>query len=454
MVFNTALTGIQAATIELDAIGNNIANAQTSGFKRSRAEFADIFISSNSVSGGASTTGSGVQVASVQQSFTQGNIALTGNNLDLAISGQGFFGVSEGGALSFTRSGAFSLDKDGYMVNASNQRLQGLTADNTGTLNQTTRDIQVNTSSSTPSATSELVMGINFDSRSTPPTTGSYYVGGTPVNDDSYNNLSSTTIYDSLGNSHVLSIYYIKADASSGAAADIAGSENQVYMGFQIDGQDVYSMPGATNAADLPVMTYNGDGTLASIAVPSGVPAGSTSTLTNGISLAATNKLQLTYDYGNGSDMTQFTIDFDNAATGGSTQFGSDFSVNTSSQNGYATGRLENLEIDTSGIIFGKFSNGQSRTLGLVQLAYFKNQGGLTQNGDTSWAESFQSGSPTFGSPSTGNLGSLSSGSLEESNVDLTGSLVALIIAQRNFQANAQTIKTADVTTQAIINIR
>lgn len=457
MVFSGALTGIQASTTELEVIGNNIANASTIGFKQSRAEFADIYTTSNSVNGGSSQTGAGVQVSHVRQSQVQGSIELTGNNLDLAVGGEGFFVMADESGEYYTRAGSFSLNKSGYIVDASNKRLQGLNSDATGVLTQITRDIQLDTSSSAPSATTEMTIGLNVDSGATPPTTGNLFSGGASVNDNTYNNLSSSTIYDSLGNSHVLSTYYIKADSTTGAAADIAGSDNQWYLGLQIDGEDVYGLPGASNALNLPEISFNQDGTFASLSVPSGVPVGDAdaSTRINGVSeSASTNTLQIIFDPDNGSEMLDLNIDFNNLGIGGSTQFGSDFSVQTAEQNGFSTGRIEDLEVGTGGVIFGRFSNGQSRTLGQVQLASFKNPEGLEPISDSSWTATFKSGDATIGNPETGSLGSLNAGSLEQSNVDLTSELVALITAQRNFQANAQTIQTADTITQTIINLR
>lgn len=458
MVFSSALTGIQATTTELEVIGNNIANSATIGFKQSRAEFADIYTASNSVSGGSSLTGAGVQISNIRQSHAQGTIELTGNNLDIAVGGEGFFILEDdSGTTSYTRAGAFALDKSGFIIDPAGKRLQGLNANNLGVLNQVTTGVQLDTSSSAPSASSTVTLGVNLDSGATPPTTGNNYVGGSSVSDNTYTNLSSTTIYDSLGNSHVLSLYYIKADDSTGAAADIAGNNNQWYLGAQIDGNDIYTQPGATNALNLPELTFNQDGSFASLSVPGGVggvPAGDVGTRTNGVSETTGETLQFIYDPDNGSEMMNFNIDFNNQSTGGSTQFGSDFSVQTSQQNGFSTGRIEDLEIDPSGIILGRFSNGQSRTLGQVQLASFKNPEALEAISDSSWTETVASGTPTVGVPETGSLGGLSAGSLEQSNVDLTSELVALITSQRNFQANAQTISTADAITQTIINIR
>jgi flagellar hook protein FlgE len=464
MVFSTALTGIKSSSDELAVLGNNIANAGTTGFKSSRAEFADIYTST----GGSNPVGAGVAVSSIRQQHTQGSISVTSNNLDMAISGEGFYMLADpgSGAVSYSRAGAFSLDRQGYMINGAEQRLRGLVADGTGTLSQVTTDIQLDTSSSAPNATTDITLGLNLDSGSTAPVTGNAFVGGATVNDSSYNNLTSTTIYDSLGNAHVLTTYYIKADEAAGAAADIASTpaqtSNQWYLGFQIDGNDLYDVTSvnggaaaATNAARLSRLQFNADGSFNSLAVPTGTGVGNVTPATNGVTeVGATNVLQLTYAPGNGADTMSFNLDFNDPNLGASTQYGSAFTLQVSDQDGFATGRLEDIEVDSEGVIRGRFSNGQNRTLGQVQLAKFPNTEGLRPNGDTNWVESSASGAPTIGVPRTGSLGGISSGSLEGSNVDLTAELVALITAQRNFQANAQTIRTGDAISQTIINLR
>lgn len=452
MVFSAALTGITAASNELGVIGNNISNASTAGFKSSRAEFADIY----TATGGSNPIGSGVQVNNIRQVHSQGGINFTQSSLDLAISGEGYFNLGGGGTGVYTRAGSFTLDREGYIVNSAEQRLQGLSADANGNISPVTGDIRIDTSSAPPNATTEVSLGVNLDSGTA--ATTSQFVGGNSPADTTFSNLSSTTIYDSLGNAHVLTTYYIKADEAAAAPAPVAGNINQWYLGFQIDGQDLYDPTaiGATNSGSLPVVNFNTDGTFNSVSTPvaagTAFPAAANpGTITQ---RTGTNLFQLDFPLSNGASALSFSLNFNNQTMGSTTQFGSSFAIQASDQNGYSTGRIEDIELDSSGTIFGRFSNGQSRALGQVQLAKFANPEGLRPSGDTAWSESSASGAPTIGAAGTGSLGIINSGALEQSNVDITSELVALITAQRNFQANAQTIRTADTVTQTIINLR
>lgn len=406
MSFRIALSGLNAASSELDVISNNIANVSTTGFKKSRTEFADIF-SSASIGAVSTAIGSGVNVSKVDQQFSQGNIAFTDNGLDLAISGQGFFRLSDNGSTVFSRAGSFGLDRDGYVVNAQQQRLTAYLADSNGNITGALGELQLNTADISPQASSTINVGVNLDATATPPT------AAFNVNDPStYNNSTSLTLYDSLGSSHLGTIYFRKTAANTW----------DTYM--YVDGSQATPTVSGT-------LTFNPDGTLAT-------PAGG-QVAYNPLAIAGANNLSLTLDYSSSSP---------------STQFGSNFGVNALSQNGYASGRLNGIDIGDTGVILARFTNGQSKTLGQVALANFANPQGLRQLGDTTWAESFDSGVALVGQPGTASLGLIQSGATEGSNVDLTEQLVNMITAQRNFQANSQVIKTEDTITQTIINIR
>ena len=445
MVFAAALTGIQSSSSELAVIGNNIANASTTGFKSSRTEFADIYTSS----GGSNAIGSGVGVSSVTQKHSQGSIAFTNSNLDLAISGEGYFQMKDSTGVTYTRAGSFSLDQAGKVVNSAGKVLQGQLANTSGVIGGTVTDIQIPSGSSAPNATSTINLGLNVDSRSTPPTTA--FAGGQKPSDSTYNNISSTTIYDSKGNSHILQSYYIKADSVQAPvnnnAPVVANDKNQWYVAFQIDGNDLLpGTPGTTNAANLTAVNFNNDGTFAGV---------SASTTTSPVTEVGTsNVLQLDYDLQNGAEPLYFTVDFNNIAFGGTTEFGAYFAIQSSKQDGYSQGSLQNIEVDNNGVIIGRFSNGQTRDLAQLATANFANASGLQPQGDTGWTESSTSGTALIGKPGSGGLGSVTAGALEQSNVDLTAQLVALITAQRNFQANAQSIRTGDTVAQTIINLR
>jgi flagellar hook protein FlgE len=399
MSFQIALSGLNAASTDLQITSNNIANANTIGFKSSRGEFADVF------SGDAVGIGNGVRLTDVRQEFTQGNVEITARQLDLAISGNGFFITEDGGSLLYSRVGAFGLDADGVVQNAEGERLQiyapvpGTNGFNQGQLS----DLVVTADTSPPVASTAVEMNINLPANATPPTVSPF----DPNDALSYNHSTSTVLFDSLGVSHTATYFFTKT----------AGGWN---VDQTLDGNVV----GATEP-----FTFNSTGT---IATPAGgnIPA-FTVALTNGAD-PLTIGLQL----------------------GGTTQYGADFTVNNINPDGQAEGRLRGLEIGQTGIVFARYSNGQSQTLGKVALANFSNVEGLQKVSDTSFQETFSSGVAQRGEATESNFGLLQSGALEASNVDLTAQLVKLITAQRLFQSNAQVISTLDETIQTIINIR
>jgi flagellar hook protein FlgE len=394
------LSGLNAASADLNVTANNIANANTTGFKSSRAEFADVFAV------GAQQIGNGVRLGAVSQEFSQGGVDFTDRGMDLAISGEGFFTLSDNGVVKYTRAGSFGVDRDGYVVNSHNDRLQIFPPAGNGTFNTgTLSDLHLQTSDSAPQATTTAEFGINLPANEAPPPVGVF----DPNNASTYNHSTAITIYDSLGATHTATAYFVKT-----------ATPNQWDARFYIDGTAV----GGANT-----MTYSNQGTLT-------VPA------TGSFTLPA-------YTPATGAAPITLTT---NVLT--STQYGSSFGVNTLSQDGFTSGRLSSIDVDTSGVVFARFTNGRSQSLGQVALSNFANPQGLRQLGDTSWGETFTSGDPVRGSAGTSSFGLIQSGALESSNVDLTAQLVNMITAQRNFQANAQMISTADQVTQTIINIR
>ncbi len=405
MTFRLALSGLNAAQADLTVTANNIANTSTAGFKGSRAEFAELFsVSPQGVSSNA--IGNGVRVSNVAQQFTQGNIDFTDNSLDLALSGQGFFILNDGGALAYTRAGAFQVDNQGYIVNARQQRLQAYPAAANGQFNTgALQDIQLVTSESAPSATTNVDVTLNLPGNASPPTVGVF----DPANSNSYNNATSLTTYDSLGAAHTATMYFTKT-------ADPNEWTTQLY----VDG---------TAVGTAQPLEYNDQGALV-------VPA-------NGeIDFGP-------YTPATGAAAMDMTLNFADT-----TQYGGTFTVNAITQDGYTTGRLIGMDIDSTGVVQARFTNGRSLALGQVALANFSNPQGLQQLGDTNWAETFGSGQALRGQAGNSGFGLVQSGALEASNVDITEQLVNMITAQRNFQANAQMISTADAITQTIINIR
>ncbi len=398
MSFSTALSGIKAASTDLNIIGNNIANSATTGFKTSRAEFSDVFTS----------IGQGVKLSTTAQQFTQGNIAFTENPLDLAISGKGFFQLEGNGETVYSRAGNFKLDSDGNVVNNDGLSIMARQADSNGTITGAVAPLQLSNAYVNANPTASLVGGLNFDAREAETDSSWLMIAGVP-DTAGYNSSTTTTIYDSLGNDHTLALYFSKLDPVT--------NPNEWSVRTLIDG----------NLEDTSSIFFNTDGSFNSPAL-----------------------IPVTFNPGGGATAGQaFEIDITD-----STQYGSDFAVTSLQQDGFTAGQLLGVDVDDTGIVFARYSNGQSQTVAQVVLANFANVQGLKPIGSSGWIESFSSGSPVISEPGTAGLGLIQSNALEESNVDLTAQLVNMIIAQRNFQANAQTIQAEDAVTQTVINLR
>ncbi len=431
MAFDTSVSGILSASADLGIIGNNVANASTTGFKQSRGEFTDIY--ATSLLGTAGTAiGQGVKLNSVTQDFSQGNIEFTNNSLDLAINGNGFFRMSNDGVATYTRAGAFQLDREGYLVNASNMKLQGFPIDEAGNITGELGDIQLSTALIDPKATSLINITANVDSRDAVPATPWNAATLTP---EMFNSSTSMTIYDSLGNPHVLSLYFQKLDADgpdglNGNDDDLVAPVNQWLVRAFIDGEQMLETEqvGFLNSGKL-----DNSGGLEILTINGWTPKDADGNANGALSLANAS----------------FQIDLNNL-----TQFGAEFAVGSISQDGYATGQLRGVEIDATGILYTRYTNGQSRQQSQIALASFTNPNGLQPVGDTSFVETFSAGAPTITTPGLSGTGALQSGALEGSNVEITSQLVRMIVAQRNFQANAQMIQTEDAVTQTVINLR
>jgi flagellar hook protein FlgE len=637
MAFNTGLSGLRAASVDLDVTGNNIANASTVGFKGSKAQFGDLY-ASGFLSAGTNPIGDGVRVQDVKQSFGQGNISFTDNGLDMAISGDGFFILNNGGEIRYSRAGQFGIDKDGFVTNNQSMRVQGFTADEDGNLSGIRGDLQIETDNLAPRRTTNLQSDLNLDSRepvlenrvinlgdtldptnfdgdtltvtyrdgsSSGPVTLSNFGSGTgadtiaeelnniqglsasartelpaipggsgsaldnaindtgfefsvslnnttpvvfntgisslqdlaeainsanfpspdvlntvsaevvgsdllirdsrgqtvdvafssdnvintslsqsgaislradssvqditdstflaaqfdaglgnpivtnefnPIDQRTYNHATSTTIYDSLGNSHELTQFFVKDPAPGNG---VGQSQWSVYV--QIDGEfvaDTDQQPfTATFNQDGSLESINGDAS-GEIIVADWIPKDVNGD-PNGADGPPADPTTVVSPIPEPPTSSAFVI-----GLSGTTQYGAAFGVNDQQQNGYTTGRLSGLDVSDQGVLFARYTNGQSQSLGQVALASFNNTNGLSPVGDTSWVETFESGQPIIGAPDTGTLGSIKASSVEESNVDLSAELVNLIIAQRNYQANAKTIETSDAVTQTIINLR
>ncbi|BBI98759.1 hypothetical protein FGKAn22_04520 [Ferrigenium kumadai] len=534
MAFQQGLSGLNASAKQLDTIGNNVANANTVGFKQSQAQFADLYATSLAGSG-ALQVGTGVKVANITQQFTQGNITNTSNSMDTAISGQGFFRmVDQNGAIVYSRNGQFQLDKNGFIVNNQGHQVTGFAAVNGRISGAQPTPIQISSADLTPKQTSNLAAGgvpigagLNLDSRSTFPTgltqakvvgnaaagltipagatlsatvdgvasgavtipAGTYTTSaalasavqtamnasaalvaagktvvvtadaagiltmasgsagtastitapagtaaatlfgaapvltatGTgvfnPLDPATYNNSTSLTVYDSLGSSHIASLYFQR----------VASNTWNTYL--TVDGAQ---LPAA--GTPMTTLTFN---TLGQLTGPAAVPPLSIGQVTSAsFTPAGAAPQTLTFDFAKSS------------------QYGGNFGVNSMTQDGYTSGRLSSFATSSDGTILGRYTNGQTRPLGQIALANFTSPQGLQPLGNNSWAETASSGGPLVGAPGSSSLGVLQSSATEDSNVDLTAELVNMITAQRVYQANAQTIKTQDAVLQTIVNLR
>lgn len=422
MSFDTAVSGIKASTVSLGIIGNNIANAGTTGFKASRGEFADVFASSQ-LGTSANAVGKGVSVVGVNQSFSQGNISFTDNVLDMAINGPGFFVLNDDGTNVYSRAGNFQVDRAGFVVNSTGNRLMTFNTTEAGVPTGGMSELYIDTSLIQPKATSAAELSANLDSRSLVPPVAwpgagfdAFAATPTAPSPDMFNASTSLTVYDSLGNSHVQSVYFAKT-----------ATQNE---------WNVYTLIDGVSQTGPDTLTFDSSGQVPSASLPFEV------------SVAGWNPLDST-GTANGAGAQTFSVDLSNIS-----QFGSEFSVTEITQDGFTTGQLKGVEVGDAGIVFARFTNGQARALGQVALSNFSNTAGLQPLGGSLWAETFASGQPTLSAAGSGGLGVVQSGALEDSNVQVTQQLVDMIVAQRNFQANAKVIQTEDTITQAIINLR
>ena len=499
MGYQQGLSGLGAASSDLDVIGNNIANSDTIGFKSGTAVFADMY--ANSVATAVNNQiGIGTQLAEVQQQFSQGTINTTGQALDVAINGNGFFQMSNNGSLTYSRNGVFQLSNTGNIVNSQGLDLMGYAANSSGIINSAqTVPLTVPTTNIAPTETTSITAQLNLDAQDslmlgtpavnvtttgtlassgatittasagsnnddytiafTSPTaytvtdadnaandsSGTYTAGtaitlgngqtvtltGTAVagdtvavtptptafdasNSSTYNYSTSTQVYDSLGGSQTVNMYFAKT--GSGA-------------------WDVYAGVSGGTASLVGTANFSTSGAL------TGITSVATTTSTDSIAFTIPNT--------DGSGTPQpLTLDL-----AGTTQFGSTDGVNNLQQNGFAAGQLTSFTVGTTGILTGNYSNGQTASLGQVVLANFNDPNGLVDLGNNEYAQTAASGAAQISTPGSTNHGTLQGGAVEDSNVDLTNELVNLITAQRDYQANAQTIKTQQTVDQTLINM-
>jgi len=421
MSFYTSLSGLRAAQTDMSAISHNLANVTTNGFKKSKAEFADVIASSLAQSP-TMMVGSGSVTKAIRQQFSQGNLNQTGSSLDLAIAGDGFFAVKpnqDGSQVNFTRNGSFMVDNDRYVTDAQGAKVQVFPVDGSGAviasgLDQTIA-LRLPATSGTPVATAATALNVNLSANAAVKT-GAF----DRFDPTSYNQTTQTTIYDAGGNALTMTQYFVRTQAAGGGTPT---SEWQVYS-FVGDRQL------GTDAANPQPITMEFDATGAMTSPPGPVQFAAVGL--GGSSIEQALSLDLT----------------------GSTQLAQAFNVNSRSQDGAAVGQLQGVTVGSDGTVFASFSNGESQALGKVVLANFPNPSGMRQLGNSSWAATGLAGEVTLGSPGEKGLGSLMSSMLEGSNVDMTEELVGLIAAQRAFQANAKALDTSSQISQSILNIR
>ena len=474
MSFNIALSGVNAAQRDLDTTANNIANVNTVGFKESRAEFGDVYAQSL-LAGGKTKVGDGVLTQEVAQQFSQGSLQFTQNALDLAVTGNGFFGTIpdlDSRDFSFTRAGMFKLNSENFVVNSNGDHLLGFPVNKDGSSASvalsTTIPVRIPDSSGAPTPTSEVKLKMNLPASEDA-------VDITLFNPDdplTYNSATSVSVFDSLGDSHVMTYYFMKDSAAS----------NQWVGVTYIDGKPLQTegnTPGSPPTAYVPAVEPSPPGAPAvnvvgetSLGAGNGV-AGFRLTFSSGGDLLTVKNADgtdlATGDIpsvalggtilANGSDpaqfiTTNFALDPTNATPDEPTQFASAFEVTSLEQNGLAVGRLTGIEIGPDGLVRATYSNGTSEPIVRVALIRFANDQGLTQQSNTQWQESILSGEALAGEATTGTFGDINSSALEQANVNLTSELIDLIIAQRNFQANSRALEVNNQLNQTILNIR
>jgi flagellar hook protein FlgE len=412
MAFSTALSGLTAASSELDVTANNIANSNTIGFKDARAQFADVY-AAGAVNLNNSVIGQGVRLSSTKQQFTQGNISTSSSNLDLAISGDGFYTLKDANGYAYSRNGQFGEDKAGNVISSTGQALQVYPpllngGFNTGTLS----NLNLQTAQSAPLATSIGTVILNLPANTPPPANAPFNA----TDSTTYSQSTSTTVYDSLGNAYPATMYFSAVPAVPATVPPTA-TPNTWSVNMTVNNQTAGSGTLVFNSSGAVTTPINGN---------------------------------LPFNYAPPNGALPMALNFNFSKT---TQYGGQFGVSSITQNGYATGQLSTVAIDPTGIVSAVYTNGRSTQLGQLAMANFPNPQGLKQLGDTNWSETFTSGTVVKGVAGSAGFGSIQSGALESSNVDLTTQLVNMITAQRAFQANAQVITTANQESQTIINI-
>jgi len=422
----SGVSGLSSNGTAMTVIGNNISNSNTIGFKSSRTLFSDLLATNVSGSGGESQVGRGAGLSVVDNDFSQGTFENTDTNTDLAIEGPGFFMVNDPntGATNYTRAGSFRFDSNGDLVNPEGSKVQGYYLDDNGNTYGDVTDIHADTQSfSAAKATDSVTLSTNLNALSSPPTANGGVFDPTDASNTS-NYASSIQVYDSLGNTHLLTSYFTKqASLPAGAPANAAGAWN---YNTTVDDGDLGGTAGNLNVVSNGTLYFDSNGDL----IPPSTPP-------------ATNTL----NWSNGATPQTIKLNLN------TTQYSSDSVVVSQQQDGYATGTLVKLSIDNNGNVLGNYSNGTPRKIARIAMAKFTNDQGLTKEGNNLFGESDSSGPATIGTVGSG-VGNIFTNSLEQSNVDLAKEFVNMITTQRGYQANSKTITTTDQMLDTLINLK
>nr|WP_295707397.1 flagellar hook protein FlgE [uncultured Halomonas sp.] len=413
MSFSQALSGLNAQQQKLGAVGNNIANSQTVGFKSSNVQFADVYAQSR--------IGLGTRVSGVLQDFSQGNIESTNRNMDLAIAGEGFFRFQQpNGEVGYSRNGQLTMTANGDLVNAQGAQIMGYAADANGNV-QAGGDVAaltVDAGALPASATTELSVELNLDSGEEALDPAAFDATDAAT----YNFQTNATIYDSQGNARNLTMYFIK-DSGNVNQWEIRGRVNGGPQGAEEYGP-----------FDLGSLEFNQSGVL----------------IDDESEPLTLNALLPDSEFGGANQFAELNVDL---AFDGSTQFAEPSTVSDTAQNGYTAGSLVGITIEDDGTVMRNYSNEESRAAGQIAMVSFRNPEGLNPVGDNLWTATGASGQELVGAPGTGQRGLIEANAIETSNVDMAGELVDMIVAQRAYQANSQTISTQDELLQTIINL-
>lgn len=442
-MFNIGLSGLSSTQKALEVTSNNIANAGTAGYKTASTEFAALY------NGGQR---SGVKTASINENFEKaGGLVSTGQSLDLAITGKGFFVVSENGRLAFTQAGQFGLDADRNIINNNGSKLQGFGIDENGNLIPgILTDLKVEAANIPAKASENIGFSLNLNSASNLIPYPVAPAAFDPADGTSFNYSQSTEVFDSLGNSHTLTQYFNHTGVNSWQVMyymdgkPLPAADINAPAGAVIGSVDAKDNNGAITTAATVTMTFNTDGQLEPIGT---LPAPPLVQPDNNVN-DPYNVRELTLDFAPGG-ASVMAIKLDMVK---SSQFGSAFGLYENNADGYTSGEFTGVAVAEDGKVMATFSNGESKLQGQIALANFANPQGLESASNTMWYASEQSGAAIIGTPSEGSFGAILAGSYMGSNVDISSQLVDLMSFQQSYQANAKTISTADEMMQVLFN--